>query len=152
MANRGATPISATTNAGMLRLALRDTVGVPLSPAETGYLSYGWFSDADLAVFLTLGRNSVIRAAGEAYMAMAHELALQSASATSADMRADNTKRAEQMTKLAEERFKQADLADEAAVAADFYAELVDPLRQDDPYPRAGSSLVLDADGYLVNG
>ena len=112
MTNQGVAPLDPTTPVGQVRALLGDTNSVPLNPVIAGQGSYNMFSDADLGAFIVNANYSVTRAVGHAYTRIAGTLALQSANAKAQDMAVDISMRAEQFTKLAQQKYVQADEED----------------------------------------
>lgn len=77
--NLGAYPIDSATPVGQLRIAVGDVSGTEFVPALAGFRSYKYFSDAELAVFITTSGGSIMRAHGLAYMQLGAVLGEQQA-------------------------------------------------------------------------
>lgn len=135
MVNTGATPPSATSPVGILRRLIGDTNFVPLVPPVFEVGSYDRFSDAELTLMLTMAGGSNLRAAGMAVRQMATAAALEGAAIAQDDLRADITKRADQLFTIAKDWFRQADEEDArtADAAASFEIFFPTPTHS---YPR----------------
>ena len=111
MVNKGIAPPDMQTDVGRLRAILGDLAFVALSPPETGYGDYRYFSDAELGVFLLTG-ESLEMAAYFAYMQLAASATVDSKSVADYDLKVDDTKRPGEFRALAQ-MWK--DRADEAS-------------------------------------
>jgi len=108
--NPGEYPITAGTDIATLRALLADTVSVAYAPAEAGYQNYTYFSDDELDAFLTLAGDSVIGAAGYAYISLAASAAAVAMSIKDFDLAVDTTKRSGEYRALGEMYLKMAGL------------------------------------------
>lgn len=113
MVNRGVAPLDPDTTVGQFRVRAGDTVYVPLNPTEVGYGNYLKWSDDEILVFL--GSNpSMPWAIYEAYLQLATSAALESSSISDYDLKIDNTKRADQLYRIATEWRNRAEEDDNA--------------------------------------
>lgn len=65
--NRGIAPPDKATDVGKMRFALGDAEYTELDPPESGFGSYGLFSDESLETFLVLAGGNIARAIAMAY-------------------------------------------------------------------------------------
>lgn len=108
--NPGEYPITAGTDRAALRSLLSDTTSVAYSPAQAGYQNYTYFSDLELDSFLDLAGDSVLGAAGYAYLSLAASATASAKSITDHDLKIDTTKRAAEYRALADLYLGQAGL------------------------------------------
>lgn len=106
--NPGVWPLDATTDIGRLRAIVNDTSSEPYDPPEPGFENYTLFSDAELQAFLDLGGDSLLMAAGYAYLALSAEASRFSKSVKDYDLAIDYTKRAADLRATAQFYFGQA--------------------------------------------
>lgn len=120
MSNRGVAPYDITSDIGALRANVGDTQYVDLSPAETFYGNYAYFSDDELATFLNAGGQSLTRATGYAYRALASILTMLAVNITTDDLKNETLGRAKAMRDLANDWIRDAEAEDERAAAESF--------------------------------
>ena len=108
--NPGVFPLDPATDIGRFRLVYGDTQSEPYSPVVPGIQNYTELSDAEIQAYLAQGANSVNRAIGYYYIALAGKAALESKSIKDYDLSVDTTKRAADLRALAQWWF---DLASE---------------------------------------
>ena len=113
MANIGVAPPDPTTLVGQFRIVYGDSEFIELDPPVPGQGEYSELSDAEIESFLAQGRDSVTRAIGFYYLALAGQAAKQSMSVADYDLRVDLTKRAGDLREQAQYYFRQADEEDE---------------------------------------
>lgn len=125
MANKGIAPPDMDTNVGQLRVVLGDLDYSPLDPPETGFGNYVKWSDAELTGFLAMtgaGEDqSILRAAGYAFLQLAASAALESKSVRDHDLQIDLTKRAADLRAIAQMYFTQADDLDDSNGSGDIF-------------------------------
>lgn len=112
MANPGVSPIDSSTSVGRVRLMLGDVRSVPLVPAVVGQADYERFGDAELASFLVVGGDSVLRAVGHAVTQLALGAGLSGVSIKTDDLGIDNSRRGATLLDIAKSYFEQADADD----------------------------------------
>lgn len=112
MANPGVAPPDYSTPVGRLRATIGDVSYVALAPPVPGQGDYRMFSDSELGVFIAQGDDSVLRAAGFAYLALAAQAALAGKSVADHDLRVDTTKRGADLRAIAQSFFDRADEQD----------------------------------------
>jgi hypothetical protein len=112
MANTGVAPLDPTTDVGKLRALIGDTNYVPLDPPVTGQGDYTMFSDVELTAYLAQAGDSLNRAAGYAYFALASQAALSAKQIKDYDLQVDTRQRADSLFNVAKWYFDQADAAD----------------------------------------
>jgi hypothetical protein len=110
--NVGNTPPDFNAPTGQFRLLASDTVATPLSTPVAGRGEYTLFSDDEIAGYLALYPNSLLRAVGTAYNALAGQAALRAKMVKDFDLQIDLTKRAGALADAAESFFKRADADD----------------------------------------
>jgi hypothetical protein len=108
MANAGIYPLDPTSDVGKLRLTLGDVNSVPLDPPVSGMQDYTKFSDDELTAFIDEGNDSILRAAGYAYLALAAQAAIVGRSTKDHDLAIDTRNRSESLTAIATMYFGQA--------------------------------------------
>lgn len=121
MANIGVAPPDPTTLVGQFRIIYGDSDFTELDPPVSGQGEYSELSDTEIESFLTMGRDSVIRAIGFYYLALAGQAAKKSTSVTDYDLRVDLTKRAGDLREQAQYYFRQADEEDEREGFTDIF-------------------------------
>lgn len=117
MVNRGVAPLDITTDIGLFRMRLGDVNYVPLSPPETGFGDYNYFSDNEITGFILAGGGSITQGLGYATMQWALAAANESKSITDYDLKVDYTKRAAELRATAQMYF---DLAGNESDADEF--------------------------------
>lgn len=125
MSNPGAYPLDPNTNVGKFRLLVGDVNSVVLAPPVSGQQDYTTYSDAEIEVYLSLGGDSIFRAAGLSQMQAADAAAEQSKSVADYDLKADLTKRATDHRDNAKMWFQLAD-AQDATSGDGSYFDIVD--------------------------
>ncbi|MFF2388880.1 hypothetical protein [Agromyces sp. NPDC058104] len=115
MEHPGADPIDGASDVGKLRYEIGDTEHVPLDPVVAGQVSYGYFSDADLASMLAVADGSILRAAGHAYRRLAAEQAFEGQTVRDLHLSVDTTRRGTQLLAIAESFVKEAEALEEQA-------------------------------------
>ena len=109
--NRGVAPLDADSDVGKVRLTISDVSYVPLDPPESGYGSFQMFGDDELAQFLESSEDSILGAAGYAYLSLAGQAALAAKAISDHDLRIDTTKRADSLRLQAQWFLDQAGLS-----------------------------------------
>lgn len=117
--NPGAFPIDYTTPVGVFRALVGDTLSEPYDPAEAGFQNFEQFSDGEITGYLAAGGDSLNRAAGYAYLALAGKAAKTAESVKDFDLSLDDTKRPTELRLIAESWFAKADK--ETAAAQDAF-------------------------------
>lgn len=107
--NPGVYPLDPGTPVGQFRLLYGDTESTAYDPVETGFQNYGELSDSEIDAFLAQGAESIPRAIGYYYLALAGRAAIASRQIQDADLRVDLTKRAADLRAIAEVWFGSAD-------------------------------------------
>lgn len=113
-----------TTNVGVFRALYGDTVFEKYDPDEPGRGNYKAFSDNEIEGFLAAGDNSVNRAVGFAYLALAGRAAEASKNVKDQDLSIDTTKRPTELRLIAQSWFDRAKSEDEEAYDAFEIAEV----------------------------
>ena len=108
--NPGEYPLDSSTPVGTFRLVYGDTESEPYDPEEPGFQNYGELSDAEIEAFLSQGGDSINRAIGYLYIALAGRAAKESKVTKDYDLTLDLTKRAADLRAMAQWWF---DLADD---------------------------------------
>ena len=88
-----------------------ETVTPPVGHPEWT-ADYAMFSDVEAEAFIAQGEDSVLRAAGWAYYALAAQAALQSSSIRDYDLAVDTKNRSSDLLRIAQGFFDQADEVD----------------------------------------
>lgn len=122
--NPGEYPVDMTKPVGVFRALVGDTESTPYDPPEPGVQNYEMFSDADIEGFLAAGNDSLNRAVGYAYLALAGRAALVASSQKDFDLSLDDTKRPTELRLIAQSWFDKADKEDAASQDAFFVAPL----------------------------
>lgn len=122
--NPGEYPVDMTKPVGVFRALVGDTESTPYDPPEPGVQDFAMFSDADIEGFLAAGNDSLNRAVGYAYLALAGRAALSSESVKDFDLTIDDTKRPTELRLIAQSWFDKADKEDAASQDAFFVAPL----------------------------
>lgn len=110
--NPGVAPVDTETSVGQLRLILGDTAYTLYIPDEPGFADFTMYSDAELEVFLVQGSDSVLRAAGFAYLALSAQAATTGSSIKDYDLAVDTKNRAADLRATAQFYFDAADSGD----------------------------------------
>lgn len=121
--NPGAYPVDLTSKVGQFRALIGDLNSSPYDPVEPGFQNFEKFSDAEIEAYLAQGGDSINRAIGFAYLYLAGQAAMQSASIKDYDLTIDETKRAADLRAIAQFWFDQADGDD--GIAAEEAFEIV---------------------------
>lgn len=106
MSTRGAVPPNFTSPTGQFRLLAAD---VNYTNASNGFGDYELFSDDEINGLIGLHPDSLLRAIGYGYLALAANAALQSKDIQDYDLAADLTKRAGDLRSTARAYFDRAD-------------------------------------------
>lgn len=118
--NPGEYPVDLASNVGRFRALVGDLNSTPYDPVEPGFQNFEKFSDAEIEAYLVQGGDSINRAIGFAYLYLAGQAALQSASVKDYDLTIDETKRAADLRAIAQFWFDQADGDDGIAAEESF--------------------------------
>ncbi len=122
MSKSGAYPLNPASAVGQVRLNVGDSIAtLPSGQAP----QYGFFSDAEILSFLTAAGDSVTRATGLAYFALARDLIAVGKSIKTDDQALDTRHRGKDMLEVGRSWIAEADAAD--AAAANDYFDIVDP-------------------------
>lgn len=121
--NPGAYPVDLASNVGRFRALIGDLNSSPYDPVEPGFQNFEKFSDAEIEAYLAQGGDSINRAIGFAYLYLAGQAAMQSASIKDYDLTIDETKRAADLRAIAQFWFDQAGVDD--GIAAEEAFEIV---------------------------
>lgn len=113
--NIGVAPPDFSTEVGKLRLNIGDTDYEPLDPPVVGQGNYQMFSDVELTGYLDAGDNSISRATGLVYLAIAGMVAKDASLIKTFDLSVDNRNAPEQLRLIAKEWFVRSDEEDAAA-------------------------------------
>lgn len=116
--NPGAYPVDGSTLIGQFRNTYGDALSEPYDPPVAGFRNYAELSDDEIETFLLLGDQSVNKAIGRLYLAMAGRAAKESLSVKDYDLQVDLTKRAADLRETARVWF---DLADQEGAAEDAF-------------------------------
>lgn len=106
--NPGSVPVDLTSEVGRFRALVGDLDSEPYDPEETGFQNFLKYSDAEIEAYIAQG-GSVTRGIGYAYLYLAGQAAMQSASVKDYDIAIDETKRAADLRAIAQFWFDQAD-------------------------------------------
>lgn len=118
--NPGEFPVDLASNVGRFRALIGDLNSTTYTPAEPGFQNFEKFSDAEIEAYLAQGGDSINRAIGYAYLYLAGQAAMQSASIKDYDLQIDETKRAADLRAIAQFWFDQADGEDDASAEEAF--------------------------------
>lgn len=121
--NPGEYPVDLTSDVGRFRALTGDLNSTPYDPVEPGFQDFEKFSDAEIEAYIAQGGGSIPRAIGYAYLYLAGQAAMQSASVQDYDLKIDETKRAGDLRAIAQFWFDQAD--DEDVIAGEEAFEIV---------------------------
>jgi hypothetical protein len=138
LANPGVAPVDASTNIGKLRYTISDVVYTELVPPVSGQGSFLMFSDTELGLFLENASDSILGAAGYAFMSLAGQAALAAKNVKDADLAIDSTKRAADLRAQAQTYFSLAEQVDGTLSTFDIVDTSTDPYVRDYeyyPYP-----------------
>lgn len=124
--NPGAYPVDMTNPVGVFRALVGDTESTPYDPVVPGTQNFSMFSDDDIEGFLAAGGDSINRAVGYAYLALAGRAALESKSVKDMDLTIDTTKRAADLRLVAQLWFDKATQEEVGNQDAFFVAPLGD--------------------------
>lgn len=111
-ANIGNVPPDFNSPTGRFRLLAQDIVAADLTPAVPGQGQYSLFSDLEIAGYLAIYPDSLFRAVGTAYKALAGQAALRAKVVKDFDLQVDLTKRADALNEAADAFFERADADD----------------------------------------
>jgi len=133
MANEGVAPPDFTTDVGKVRVLLGDTDPTEVSMGEGIYM---YFSDDEIAAFLTMYGDNVKLAAARCLETIAGSQALLLKSWTSDDLSVNGDRIAESLRKLASQLREEA-LADESSEYFNMIAMFIDDNNdgEQDEYP-----------------
>lgn len=106
--NPGQAPVDLTSEIGRFRALVGDLQSTPYDPVESGFENFLKYSDAEIEGYISQG-GSVARGIGFAYLYLAGQAAMQSASVKDYDIAIDETKRAADLRAIAQFWFDQAD-------------------------------------------
>lgn len=112
MVNRGVVPLDADSDVGQFRLASGDVNYVPLVPPEVGFGDYTMWSDEEIEGYLAIYPDSLYRAVGTAFMALAAQASLNTKQIKDYDLTVDTRARADQLRLTGQWFFEQADIVD----------------------------------------
>lgn len=115
----GAHPLNDDTLVGQLRREVGDITATELEPPVLGMGSYLYWSDADLAQFLSSSNGSIKRAASAALTQLSVALGMQAANIGTHDLRVATEQRAVAVREAAALLLKQAESNEKAAAQAD---------------------------------
>jgi len=110
--NVGNTPPDFNAPTGKFRLLAQDTVATDLNPPVAGQGQYSLFSDLEIAGYMAIYPDSLFRAVGTAYKALAGQAALRAKMVKDFDLQVDLTKRADALNSAADAFFERADADD----------------------------------------
>lgn len=119
--NPGQWPVDLSSDVGQFRALIGDLNAVPYDPDEPGFGNFEKFSDAEIEAYLLAGGGSIPRGIGFAYLYLAGQAAMQSASVKDYDLQIDETKRAGDLRAIAQFWFDRADEDDDASGANDIF-------------------------------
>lgn len=119
--NPGVAPPDLTSDVGQFRALVGDLQYEAYDPPEPGFGNYEKFSDAEITAYITAGGGSIPRGIGFAYLYLAGQAAMQSASVKDYDLQIDETKRAGDLRAIAQFWFDRADEDDDASGANDIF-------------------------------
>lgn len=119
--NPGQWPVDLSSDVGQFRALIGDLNAVPYDPDEPGFGNFEKFSDAEIEAYLLAGGGSIPRGIGFAYLYLAGQAAMQSASVKDYDLQIDETKRAGDLRAIAQFWFDQADDSDDNAGLNDIF-------------------------------
>lgn len=119
--NPGQWPVDLSSDVGQFRALIGDLNAVPYDPDEPGFRDFEKFSDAEIEAYLLAGGGSIPRGIGFAYLYLAGQAAMQSASVKDYDLAIDETKRAGDLRAIAQFWFDRADEDDDASGANDIF-------------------------------
>lgn len=146
MSNVGSNPADFNSPTGQFRLLANDTVATELPTPVAGQGQFALFSDAEIAGYMGLYPESILRAVGTAYTALAGRAAMEAKLVKDFDLQVDLSKRAEMLTDAAKAYFARADADDLLSGAHSTFG--VTPANSD-PSFREVAGLPMEQWGFL---
>lgn len=119
--NPGQWPVDLASGEGQFRALIGDLNAVPYDPDEAGFRDFEKFSDAEITAYIAAGGGSIPRGIGFAYLYLAGQAAMQSASVKDYDLQIDETKRAGDLRAIAQFWFDRASEDDDASGVNDIF-------------------------------
>lgn len=112
MINAGTNPPDFNAPTGQFRLIANDTVATDSTPPVAGQGEYALFSDNEIAGYMALHPDSLLRAVGTAYLALSGRAAMEAKLIKDYDLQVDLSKRAAALAEAASAYFERADAED----------------------------------------
>lgn len=119
--NPGVFPVDPESEVGQFRILVGDTTAEPYDPAEPGIRNYRMFSDSEIEGYLITNPDSLYRAVGFAYLALASQAAIESKNVKDYDLSVNTEKRAEHLRQIAQDWFNRAEEEDSGSGASAYF-------------------------------